>query len=197
MDEAGSFGIQAVALVLCLTLSGLAVASTQDKDSPRKTELKTKRESGRAEQRLAKLVRDELELLPSYTVFDALTFQVTGSTVELIGQVSCPILKSDAEGAIKKIEGVDHVINHIEILPLSPADDHLRRNVYRAIYQHPTLTKYAMQAIPPIHIIVKDEKVFLEGVLTSEPDKIIANIQANSVSGVVSVTNNLHIEKAN
>ena len=197
MDQTRTFGIRAVALVLCLTLSGPAVASAQDKDGPRKTELKTQREPGQAEQRLARLVREELVTLPYYTVFDNLIFQVDGSTVELLGQVSRPALKSDADGVIRRIEGVDKVVNNIEVLPASPTDDHIRRNVYRAIYQHPTMAKYAIQALPPIHIIVKNGKVFLEGLVASESDKNIANTQANSVSGVVSVTSNLLVEKIN
>ena len=197
MHETRSFGVQACAWVLCLTLSGPAMAVTQDKDGQKKTELKAKREPGQAEQRLARLVREELGMLTYYTVFDNLAFQIDGSTVELVGQVSRPVLKSEAEGAVKRIEGVDKVVNNIEVLPVSPMDDPIRRNVYRAIYQHPTLTKYAIQAVPPIHIIVKNGKVFLEGMVASESDKSIANIQANSVSGVFSVTSNLLVEKAN
>ncbi len=197
MHQSRSLRIRIYALVLYLTLSGLAMALAQDKDSQKKSELKTKREPKQAEQQLAKLVREALEILPDYTVFDYLAFQIDGRTVELLGQVSRSLLKSDAEGAIKKIEGVEEVTNHVEVLPVSPIDVSIRRNVYRAIYQHPTLAKYALQAVPPIHIIVKDGKVFLEGVLENESDKTIANIQAHSVSEVSSVANNLHIEKSN
>ena len=197
MRASRSIGIRTNTLVLCLTLSGLAMAATQDSDSQNKSELNTKRQPKQAEQQLAKLVREELEMLPNYTVFDYLTFQVDGRTVELWGEVSRSVLKVDAEGAIKNLEGVEEVINHVEVLPDSPIDLNVRRQVYRAIYQHPTLSKYAMQAVPPIHIIVKNGKVSLEGVLANESDKNIANIQARSVSEVSSVANNLQIEKSN
>jgi osmotically-inducible protein OsmY len=197
MQLSKSIRIRTYALVLCLTLSGAGMAAIEDKEIQNKSELKTKREPSQAELQLAKLVREELEMLPNYSVFDYLFFQVDGRAVELLGQVSRSVLKSDAEGAIKKLEGVEEVINHVEVLPISPIDVSIRRSVYRAIYQHPTLSRYAMQAVPPIHIIVKDGKVFLEGVLANESDKNIADIQAHSVSEVSSVANNLHIEKSN
>jgi hyperosmotically inducible protein len=143
---------------------------------------------------LKKEIRHELVMLPYYGVFDNLAFRVNGSTVELYGQVTRPTLKSDAENVVKRIEGVEKVINNIEVLPPSPNDDQIRMQAYRAIYGHPALNKYALQAVPPIHIIVKNGKITLEGVVANETDKNIANIQANSVPGVFSVTNNLRVE---
>ena len=96
---------------------------------------------------------------------------------------------------MKNIEGVTNVVNNIEVLPLSGNDDRIRRDVYRAIYGHTALQRYGLQAVPPIHIIVKNGNVTLEGVAANESDKNIANIQANGVSGVFSVTNNLRVEK--
>src|SRR6267143_5179210 len=141
--------------------------------------------------RLVKEVRHELVMLPYYNVFDNLSFKVDGSTVTLMGQVTRPTLKSDAERVVKSIEGVDRVINNIQVLPLSPNDDRIRMAVYRAIYSQPALQRYGMQAVPPIHISVNNGNVTLEGVVASEGDKNIANIQANGVSGVFSVKNNL------
>ena len=86
-------------------------------------------------------------------------------------------------------------MNNIEVLPLSPNDDRIRLDVYRAIYRHIALDRYALQAVPSLHIIVKNGNVALEGVVSRESDKDIANIQANSVAGVFSVTNNLKLEK--
>ena len=134
-------------------------------------------------------------MLPYYGIFDNLAYEVSGSTVSLYGQVTRPTLKSDAENVAKRIEGVDRVINNIEVLPLSPADDRIRFAEYRTIYGQAALNRYGLQAIPPIHIIVSNGKVTLEGVVPSEADKNIAGIQANSVSGVFSVTNNLRVEK--
>jgi hyperosmotically inducible protein len=150
--------------------------------------------SDRAWNRLEREVRHELVTLPFYGVFDNLAFKVDGGTVTLLGQVSRPTLRSDAERVVKSIEGVERVINRIEILPLSPYDDRIRLTTYRAIYGNTALNRYALQAIPPIHIIVKNGNVTLEGVVANQGDKNIADIQARSVPGVFSVTNNLRVE---
>ena len=151
--------------------------------------------SERGRNRIIKEVRHELAMLPYYSVFDNLTFEVNGAAVTLMGQVTRPTLKSDSEGVVKHIEGVEQVINKIEVLPPSPDDDRIRLATYRAIYSAPGLQKYAIQAVPSIHIIVSGGKVTLEGVAANEADKNLANIRANSVSGVFSVTNNLKVEK--
>ena len=147
-----------------------------------------------AQQRLEREVRHELVMLPYYGVFDNLAFQVQGDTVTLMGQVTRPTLQSDAEAAVKRIEGVEKVINKIEVLPPSPNDDWIRMAEYRVIYGQSALQRYAIQAIPPVHIIVKGGHVTLEGVVANEMDKNIANLRANSVPGVFSVTNNLQVE---
>jgi hyperosmotically inducible protein len=134
-------------------------------------------------------------MLPYYSVFDNLAFKVDGDRVELLGQVSRPTLKADAERVVKRIEGVESVTNNIEVLPTSPNDDRIRQAVYRAIYGNSALQLYSVRSVPPIHIIVKNGRVTLEGVVAKEMDKNIANIQANGVSGVFAVTNNLRVEK--
>jgi hyperosmotically inducible periplasmic protein len=139
-------------------------------------------------------VRHELVMLPYYGVFDNLSYRVDGNVVTLMGQVTRPTLKSDAENVVKKIEGVERVVNNIEVLPLSAVDDRIRMAEYRAIYSQPSLNRYALSAVPPIHIIVSNGKVTLEGVVANEGDKNIAGIQANSVPGVFAVTNNLRVE---
>ena len=147
------------------------------------------------EQRLIKEVRHELVMLPNLNAFDNLSFRVDGSTVTLMGQVTRPVLKSDAENVVKRIEGVEGVVNQIEVLPLSPNDDRIRRAVYLALVQKVQLQKYFMQALPPIRIIVKNGKVTLEGVVANQGDSDIAKLAANGVSGVFGVTNNLRVEK--
>jgi len=151
--------------------------------------------SSRGTERIVREVRHELVMLPYYGVFDNLAYRVDGVTVTLMGQVTRPTLKSDAENVVKRIEGVEHVKNEIEVLPVSPNDDRIRRAVYRAIYSDPTMDRYAIQAVPPIHIIVKNGNASLEGVVSTEADKNIAGIRANGVSGVFSVTNDLRVEK--
>jgi hyperosmotically inducible periplasmic protein len=142
---------------------------------------------------LVKEVRHQLLLLPYYSVFDNLLYKVAGDRVTLMGQVVRPTLKSDAEHAVKEIEGVSAVDNEIQVLPTSPMDDQLRRAVYRALYGDPALSRYGMSALPSIHIIVNNGHVTLEGVVDSEADKNLANIRANSVPNVFSVTNNLAV----
>lgn len=144
--------------------------------------------------RLAREVRHELVMLPYYGVFDNLSFRIDGGAVTLMGEVTRPTLKSDAENVVKRIEGVDRVVNNIEVLPLSPNDDRLRLAVYRAVYGFTSLNRYALNAVPPIHILVKNGNVTLDGVVANEGDKNAAGIQAHGVPGVFSVTNNLRIE---
>jgi hyperosmotically inducible protein len=140
-------------------------------------------------------VRHELVMLPYLDVFDSLSYRVDGDRVTLLGQVTRPVLKIDAERAVKRIEGVGSVDNQIEVLPLSIHDDRLRRKLYRAIYMYTPLNRYALPVLKPIRIIVKNGHVTLEGVVSSEADRNIANIRANGVSGVFSVTNNLRVEQ--
>lgn len=149
--------------------------------------------SNPAEIRIQREVRHELLMLPYFGVFDNIAFQVQGGTVTLLGQVSRPSLKSDAQGAVKHIEGVDQVVNKIEVLPPSPLDDGLRMRLFRAIYGFPALEKYSLGVQKPIRIIVNGGHVTLEGVVDSESDKNIAGIRANGVSGIFSVTNNLQV----
>ncbi len=151
-------------------------------------------ESDAGRNRIEREVRREIVMLPFYSLFDNFAFRVDGETVTLTGKVSRPTLKRDAERAVKKIEGVGRVNNEIELLPLSSNDDGLRLALYHAIYGHSVLQTLAIRAVPPIHIIVENGNVTLEGVVADEMQKNIANTQANSVPGVFSVTNNLRVE---
>ena len=151
--------------------------------------------SARAQERITKEVRHELLMLPYFGVFDFIAYKVDGYSVTLLGQVVRPTLKSDAEGAVKHIEGVEKVDNQIEVLPPSPMDDGLRRRLYRAIYGYPAFEKYALGVQKPIRIIVKSGRVNLEGVVDNDGDKNLAGLRANGVSGIFSVTNNLQVVK--
>ncbi len=147
-----------------------------------------------APERVAREVRHELVMLPYYGVFDNLAFRVDGGAVTLMGQVTRPTLKSDAENVVKRIEGVDRVVNEIQVLPLSPNDDRLRMQIYRSVYGDTALNRYALNAVPPIHILVANGNVTLAGVVANEGDKNIAGIRANGVPGVFSVKNELQVE---
>ncbi len=147
----------------------------------------------RSRERLERQVRHELVMLPYYGVFDRFAYQVDGGKVTLLGEVTRPVLKRDAEGVVKAIEGVESVDNQIEVLPLSSHDDRLRLALYRAIYGDVALSRYGLMAVPSIHIIVKKGNVTLDGAVDREGDKSIAGVRANQVAGVFSVTNNLQV----
>ena len=133
-------------------------------------------------------------MLVDYSVFDNLAYRINGSTVELYGQVTRPTLRSGAEKVVRKIEGVEEVKNHIEVLPLSSFDDRLRVQLYRTIFSDSSLSRYSLAPVPPIHIIVKNGHVTLEGVVANETERNLAGLRANSVPFAFSVQNNLRVE---
>ena len=105
--------------------------------------------SAHGDENVKREVRHELVMLPWYSVFDNLAYSVNGGRVTLLGQVTNPTLKSDAQNAVKGIEGVESVDNQIEVLPVSPGDDQIRQAEFRAIYGQPSLQRYAVGAVPP------------------------------------------------
>jgi len=139
-------------------------------------------------------VTHELNMLPYYGVFDNLSFRVDGDKVTLFGQVAQPVLKLDAEYAVKHIEGVRQVDNQIEVLPLSSFDNQIRMRAYRAIYGYGPLNRYALGTHPSIHIVVKNGNVTLAGVVANSMDRDLAYLKANGVPGAFSVTNELRLE---
>jgi hyperosmotically inducible protein len=147
--------------------------------------------------RLAKQVRKELVTLPYYGVFDNLAYEIQGETVVLHGQVTRPSTRKDAERRVSKIEGVERVINNIQVLPVSSFDDSIRVRTYRAVFRTGSLYRYAMGANPSIHIVVNRGHVTLEGVVSSKMDSQLAYMAANGVPGVFSVKNNLRVERDN
>jgi BON domain len=143
---------------------------------------------------LGDAVRHELVSLPYYNVFDNLEYRVDpGGVVTLSGQVTWPPVKSDAEHNVKKIPGVTKVIDNIQVLPLLPLDNQIRRAEYRAIFGFGPLYRYALGAVPSIHIIVDNGHVTLVGVVDNEADKNMVGIRANGVPNVFSVTNDLRV----
>jgi hyperosmotically inducible protein len=144
---------------------------------------------------LKREVRHELVMLPYYGVFDWLEFEVRGDgDVILLGQVTRPSLKSDAENVVERIEGVERVINRIEVLPLSPNDDRIRRAVFRTLFNiNSPLHRYGLGAVPSIHIIVRNGHVTLKGMVGSQADRNIAYLRVNGVPGVFSVSNRLTV----
>ena len=205
------------ALLSVLGLGTILPGVMQAKDKSRcRDEQRPARLVHSSEKRIAAQVRHELAMLPYYGVFDNLEFRVNGCAVTLLGQASRPALKSDAERAVKRIEGVTSIRNKIEALPVSPNDDRIRAAVYARMYRTPALQQYTSNRTGPIfhsrlsrwmgitnnppvgyhaiHIVVKNGHVTLEGAVAREGDRNIANMQANTVSGVFSVTNNLRVD---
>lgn len=177
--------VTALAFALLFT-SGAAMAQPQNQNQNQSPD-------ARSSDYIVREVRHQLVMIPYYSIFDNLEYRVDGNTVTLSGQVVHATIKDDAESAVKHIEGVDKVVNNIEILPPSPFDEQIRFAEYRSIYSFPSLQKYGFQAVASIHIIVKGGHVTLEGVVDNQSDKDAANIRANGVPNVFSVTNNLHV----
>ena len=140
-------------------------------------------------------IRKQLARLPYYGVFDNLAFELNGNTVILYGQVLRSTTKREAERRVAKMEGVERVINKIDVLPPSSFDDSIRRRVYNAVFRTGGLYRYAMGANPSIHIVVNRGRVSLEGVVSNQMDSQLAYMAANGVPGVFSVTNNLRVGK--
>jgi hyperosmotically inducible protein len=186
-------------IVLAFLLSGLLIVSAKDKkqvkDVPDDGHLDPYVTGPASEDRIVREVRHNLIMLPYFGVFDDLGFTANGTVVTLVGEVTRPVLKDDAEKAAKKVEGVEKVVNNIEVLPLSPLDDDIRRHTFRAIYGDPSLSmKYGYSAIPSIHIIVKNGNIRLEGVVVNQMDKTVAGMRANGVPGAFQVVNSLRVE---
>lgn len=185
-DSFRSSAILFFSLLLILGFTGSAFADSREKaPTPNSADYETW---------LTRQVRHDLVMLPFYSVFDNLQYQVEGAKVTLLGQVSRPNLKGDAEAAVKHIEGVEAVDNQIEVLPTSFGDDRIRRAEYRAIYSFPNLQMYSLRSVPPIHIIVNSGHVTLEGSVATEADKDAAGIRANTIPDVFSVINNLRVD---
>jgi hyperosmotically inducible periplasmic protein len=143
-------------------------------------------------------VRHQLVTMPYFSVFDWLEAEVTpDGVVTLMGSVTQPTIKSDAERRIKRLESANGVVNKIEVLPLSATDDQLRTALYRAIYNNDSpLFKYAMRSVGPIHILVKNGHVTLKGVVANMGDKQLAWVAANGVPGAFEVKNELKVEES-
>lgn len=141
-------------------------------------------------------VRHRLVMLPLYDVFDWLDGEVKpDGTLVLRGQVVRPTLKADAEKSAGDVAGIKRVVNEIEVLPLSPNDDQLRVALYRAIYKFDSpLFRYATRAVPPIHIIMKNGRATLKGVVATKADSDLAFMAARGVPGLFDVTNELKAE---
>ena len=189
VENSGGIEMNRITRKLTALIMALAIASSIAVAAPR--------DSGGDSNDIAtaKQIRKKLVTLPYYGVFDNLGFEIEGDTVTLYGQVVRPSTRKDAERRVAKIEGVERVINNIEVLPLSSFDDRIRVRTLRAIANRGGLFRYFQGANPSIHIIVNRGRVTLEGVVSSRMDSQLAYSAANGVFGVFAVTNNLRVER--
>ena len=180
-------------LILALLLSTAAFA--QIKIDPVVPDVKAvaSPSGDKNETRIAKEVRHELLMLPYYSIFDDLGFVVRGANVELTGAVNDGTLISQAEKAVKNIEGVGTVTNNIKLLSPLPDDQRIRREAYRKIFSTGSLSQYSWEAAPSIHIVVDRGRIRLVGYVNNQGDKDMANIAANGIPGVFGVTNDLQV----
>jgi len=144
--------------------------------------------------RIAERVRKEIVTLPFYSVFDFVTIQVEGDKVTLGGDVYRPSMVRSVERVAARVEGVNEVVNNVEAARVSTFDDRIRIAALRAIYGNQVLNRYGIQSVPPIHILVDNGNLTLEGVVNREMEKNVAGIVANGIFGVFKVTNNLRVE---
>jgi hyperosmotically inducible periplasmic protein len=196
----GRVGVSACGLALVATMSGPTVTRAQ----------------GVAPEETVRSVRRMLERLPYYGVFDFIVFRVDGGTVYLAGYSFEGRLKTDAESATQRAAGVKEVANRIEVLPASPNDDRIRWETFDRIYTDGFLSRYApggefgalqdlrdeqrfpgMQPVGPyaIHIIVKNGRTMLLGIVDSAADRQIAEVRAREVTGVFEVENGLTVAR--
>ena len=177
---------KAAALFAAVVLAGSAAVAAAPVEQPGERA---------AYEQLAKQVRKELVTLPWYGVFDNLAYEIDGSTVTLSGQVVQPSTRKDAERRVKRLAGVERVVNNIEVLPLSSFDDRIRVSAYRQLFGwNSPLFRYGRGTNPSIHIIVERGNLTLEGVVSNESDRNLARMLVSSIPGVFSVTNNLRAE---
>lgn len=193
MQQNSKLGFSIFLLVIGISLTVFQLSAVAQR-----SDVKVQRSSDNSREtaRLVKEIRHELLTLPWYGVFDWLEGNVgPDGQVILRGCVVRPTTKSDAEARVKEIEGVNGLKSDIQVLPLSPNDDRIRRALYNTLFNgNSQLFRYALGANPSIHIIVNNGKVMLKGIVSSEADRNYANIKARGVSGVFEVKNELEVE---
>jgi osmotically-inducible protein OsmY len=139
--------------------------------------------------------RKAIVTYPFYTIFDNVALEADGNTLIVSGQVSEPYKKDDIGRFLTHVKGVAELENNLEVLPTSNYDDELRLAIARAIYNDPYFIQYRNQALPPIHIIVKNGNVALEGVVANQLDRAKAENDARFAATFFSLTDNLRVEQ--
>jgi osmotically-inducible protein OsmY len=152
---------------------------------------------GKAEsdQKLAERVADQMRRSSYFTVFDDVEIGVDNGVVTLTGYVTQPIKSEDLARRAAHVDGTQDFVNHLEVLPASIGDDRLRSIIANTLYRDPTFSNYASQAIPPIHIVVRNSSVLLTGVVNSEVERRQAENIVRGISGIIGVQNALRVER--
>lgn len=152
---------------------------------------------GKAEsdQKLAERVAEQMRRSTYFTVFDDVEIGVDNGVVTLTGYVTQPIKSDDLAKRASHVDGVQEFANKLEVLPVSLADDRLRSIIANTIYRDPIFSNYASQAIPPIHIIVRNSSVLLTGVVNSEVERRQAENIVRGIPGIFGVQNALRVER--
>ena len=174
-------------VALCITLSATAMAKDKiSKDFP---------VSYKSDNQLAEEVTHAIRMYPRYDIFDWVEGTVHNGIVTLTGAVREPFHKDDYGKIVARIPGVKQVNNELRVLPLSTFDDQIRWAAAKTIYRDPMFTAYAIQANPPIHIIVENGKVTLKGVVANPMEKQIAEAKVRTNVMAFDVTNDLQVEE--
>ena len=152
---------------------------------------------GRAEndRALAERVADQVRRSSYFTVFDDVEIGVENGVVTLTGYVTQPIKSEDLARRVSHVDGAQDFVNRLEVLPASLGDDRLRNIIANAIYRDPSFSHYASQAVPPVHIIVRNSSVLLTGVVNSEVERRQAENIVRGIPGIIGVQNTLRVEK--
>jgi len=148
-----------------------------------------------SDQKLAERVADQMRRSPYFTVFDDVTIGVDNGVITLTGYVTQPIKSDDMAKRASHVDGAQEFVNKVEVLPVSINDDRIRNVVANAIYRDSMFSNYASQAIPPIHIIVRNSSVLLTGVVNSEVERRKAETIVRGIPGILGVQNALRIER--
>lgn len=174
-------------LTMAVALCGMGIAAAATNQMPAPANV--------ADAAIAQKLTHEIRMYPRYSIFDNISFRVDEGRVELVGAVSEPFKKSDLGRIAQRVPGVVSLSNDLKVLPVSPMDNRLRRQVARAIYRDPVLSQYALGALPSIHIIVDNGHVTLEGVVRTDMEKNVAGMRASGAGlSFGQVTNNLQVE---
>jgi osmotically-inducible protein OsmY len=152
---------------------------------------------GKAEsdQKLAERIADQMRRSSYFTVFDDVEIGVDNGVVTLTGFVTQPIKSEDLARRASHVDGAQDFINRLEVLPASLGDDRLRSIIANTLYRDPTFSNYASQAVPPIHIVVRNSSVLLTGVVNSEVERRQAENIVRGISGIIGVQNALRVER--